>query len=61
MTQKDYVRLAAALLASRPPYHLTAALAAWGETVRAIADTLAEDNPRFNREKFYASCNPVGA
>ncbi len=55
MTRKDYVRLAAGLLTAR----LEAADAAEERGVeratRRLADALAGDNGRFDRERFYSA------
>lgn len=57
MTRKDYVLLADAL--NRAARNLTAAgltdhsaHTCWCECAATIADALAEDNPRFDRERF---------
>ena len=53
MTQRDYIRLAAALR-----YALEEARGSIGETtgvrkaIMVIEDTLAEERPQFNRAKF---------
>jgi hypothetical protein len=56
MTRRDYVSIASTLRRSQPfadePHHLDQ----WVTDVRAIADTLAADNPRFDRKRFYAAC-----
>jgi hypothetical protein len=56
MTRKHYITLAAALRRSQPfadePHHFDQ----WLDDVRAIANVLAADNPRFSRERFYAAC-----
>ena len=49
MTKKDYVLLANVI--ARLTHPLTV-----GETAVSIADSLAKDNPRFNREKFLQAC-----
>ncbi|MDE2101169.1 MAG: hypothetical protein KGL39_28230 [Patescibacteria group bacterium] len=57
MTRKDYVKLAAALHAERPigvvKTDAERGIVDMFELVsKRIADVLAEDNPRFNRERF---------
>lgn len=63
MTRKDYVRIAAALKAQRDNIEDTAYrrsedahewfVSGWEVTTRSIADALAADNPRFDRERFF--------
>lgn len=50
MTKKDYIKLAAVLKDTRDIEHDT-----WSAIVTRIANTCADDNPRFNRERFYAA------
>lgn len=58
MTRKDYNRIAAALRAVRESYspgwnpNLFRAL---DDVTAALAGTLAEDNPRFDRHRFAAA------
>lgn len=62
MTQKDYVKIAAALTAERDNMEATSYrrsddahhwfTAGWEVTVRKLADTLAADNSRFDRDRF---------
>lgn len=55
MTRKDYIRIAGAIRAVRESYspswnpNLFRAL---DDATLALAGTLAEDNPRFDRERF---------
>lgn len=58
MTRKDYVRLASALAGNkvRPIAGWENVHAQWCGDVLAIADALAADNPRFDRDRFYAAC-----
>lgn len=62
MTKKDYQAIAAALYRVRPaPECLAVAggaamLGQWAQDRNAIANVLAEDNPRFNRELFIEAC-----
>ena len=55
MTRKDYVAIAAALNAVNDPAdgNWAAAVSAVAE---AIADTMAADNPRFDRKRFLDAC-----
>ncbi len=61
MTRRDYVRIAAALREARPPYETSRAGAyeGWYRTVLALADTLALDNPRFSRDRFWTAADAV--
>ena len=58
MTRKDYVLIAEAMrearlwIADQTPN----AVAAWMIAVKALATALHRDNPRFDRERFYAAC-----
>ncbi len=72
MTRKHYVKIAAALLAERENMDATSYrrndeahrwfIAGWEVTVRKVADTLASDNPRFDRARFYVAAGllPTG-
>ncbi len=60
MTRKDYILIAEAVKASRPetphspddkPY-----LSQCFATANALARALANDNPRFDRERFLKAC-----
>lgn len=53
MTKKDYIKIAAALAYTRTVDHREV----WGVIVNEIADILAADNARFDRERFYAACS----
>ena len=63
MTRKDYIRLAGALKWTRPsnpvcPFRNAALVLEyqtkiWRDTVVSVADALAEDNSRFDRNRFY--------
>jgi hypothetical protein len=56
MTHKDYVRLARALVYSRPKDgEIWDAVNLWKGVRQQVATELAEDNPRFDRGKFYAA------
>ena len=61
MTRRDYVRIAAALAATRPTYEgdtFGRAIAdQWRADVLALADMLGTDNPRFDRDRF---CRAAG-
>lgn len=56
MITKDYERLVKALWYQKPglwPGH--AANSEWAADIRALADALASDNPRFDRTRFYTA------
>ncbi len=57
MTRKHYIVLAEALLMARPGGPRSAVRMAdqWRSDVIAIANALASDNPRFDRERFYTA------
>lgn len=61
MTRKDYVLLAGALRNARTGGNITDREAFWlsgfDEAVQALADALATDNYRFDREKFMEAVN----
>jgi hypothetical protein len=61
MTRKDYELIAGALNDQKPYFHQNPDK--WGEYQHcflacrdAIADALAADNPRFDRDKFLKAC-----
>lgn len=61
MTRKDYVALARAFAKVQPldsePHHFDQ----WADDVRAVADILEADNPRFDRLRFlYAAASTGG-
>lgn len=62
MTRKDYVLIADALkcvrtsAAGRDEGELEDRLAQWSEDCEAVADALANDNPRFDRDRFLKAC-----
>jgi len=59
MTRKDYVAIAGALKAQRYAYapHWDANLfRACNDNAKAIAEVLASDNPRFDRQRFLDAC-----
>jgi hypothetical protein len=58
-SRKDYVAIAAALKSQRESYapHWDKNLfRAMDDTCKAMAQVFANDNPRFDRAKFYAAC-----
>lgn len=58
MTRKDYVAIARAFAATRPPrtrVNLEDDFQ-WDEDRRAIVRVLAADNSRFDEERFLAAC-----
>ena len=59
MTRKDYEALAAALNGahvSLRAHFPVAAFQGWRVAVDHVADTLAADNPRFDRARFLKGC-----
>ncbi len=60
MTRKDYVLIAEALKNARPDPHGTTISRhrydGWHVSACALADALANDNPRFDRERFLKAC-----
>lgn len=64
MTRKDYIAFAEALrdvklaLAGflETPRHTRREMATWQACVVRVADVLADDNPRFDRERFFDAC-----
>lgn len=60
MTKKDYVRIASVLrgliAGCRATDQSDGSKLMWFSTVDAMAGMLAADNPRFDRDKFYAAC-----
>jgi hypothetical protein len=55
MTKKDYQAIARALY-SVAHGRTTGQMLLWHETRAAVADVLAADNPRFDRETFMLAC-----
>lgn len=57
MTKKDYELIARALKSTHQTVNVPTRVAQqWANDVCAIADALAQDNPRFDRERFLAAC-----
>lgn len=62
MSKKDYILLAQALKNGQPdsrliqPEYWQTACTQWKITVKFLSDSLAQDNPRFNRAKFLQAC-----
>lgn len=63
MTRKDYVALAAALRAARPPVIpgtnvITSEIArkVWYDCCTEVASVCAEGNPRFEASRFFDGC-----
>lgn len=50
MTRKDYVKIAAILLTAYGD------VTTINSIIRRIANMLSEDNPRFDRARFYQAC-----
>jgi len=62
MSRRDYVAIAAAFADSRRVVfaalvHKNAALAALDHAIYAMAGVFERDNPRFDRERFYAAAS----
>ena len=55
MTRKDYLVIAAALLAAKPVDNLGACVQ-WINDCREIASAFACDNNRFDRDRFFTAC-----
>lgn len=55
MTRKDYVAVAGAICNARAGVSRLNESAV-DYTAQCVADTLAADNPRFDREKFLIAC-----
>lgn len=57
MTRKDYTAISR-LIANHLPIHAPLDDSHLGSTrfINRLADYLADDNPRFDREKFIAAC-----
>ena len=54
MTRKDYIKFADALKAEKPGANWDPnKMVQWRLDVRAIAGVLAQDNGRFDKERFY--------
>ena len=51
MTKKDYVKIARVFESLKHGDQIT-----WRPLVERMANMLAADNPRFDRERFYAAC-----
>ena len=60
MTPKHYIALAAALNAMRPgPFLAKGRHLQYTADVQAIAKVLADDNPNFDRQRFYTAAGLV--
>lgn len=62
MSRRDYITIATAFAESRrialdALTHKRAALSALDLATFTLADALASDNPRFDRERFYAAAS----
>ena len=59
MTSKDYQKFVLVLRNKYAPVAAagkTPSYLLWRQIVHGVADVFAEDNPRFNRAKFYEAC-----
>ena len=60
MTRKDYIAIAEAFRVQQPrPLWSASRHAQYTQDVRAIAEVLAADNPRFDYVRFYAAAGLV--
>ena len=64
MTKKDYIKIAAALAQAGNTHFQyvptnAGARLQYEACVGRLADTLAADNPKFDRARFYAACGVV--
>lgn len=59
MTRKDYIIIARALQGAYPVPENSTPIQAWRGAVGAIADAIAKDNPRFDKDKFLLACQGV--
>jgi len=55
MTKKDYILLAGAMRRTRPVDQEPRSSVQWQMDLDEIIQTLYEENPRFNRERFIAA------
>ena len=57
MTKKDYIAIAQAISSQKPAQGSSGAqFEQWGDVANAIAGKLADDNPRFDRDRFLKAC-----
>ena len=58
MTRKDYVLIAEGFKNAFSAFTELSYSERWGmvKAARSVADTLAADNPRFDRERFLKAC-----
>ena len=56
MTRKDYILIAAALNSVRPHNHDFSDVVKCDAHAHAVAEALAQDNPRFDRARFLTAC-----
>ena len=54
MTRKDYVLLAAAFNRVKPVG--TRERGCWNNCIAEVAEALKEENPRFDKERFFKAC-----
>lgn len=60
MTRKDYELIARAIAGSAMSIPTDAQIVQRRFTATMVADALASDNPRFDREKFLKACGVAG-
>ena len=58
MTRKDYVKIAEVLRSANETHGKHGHWHVVHEIEQKLANVLAEDNPRFDRERFYKACEP---
>ncbi len=58
MTRRDYVLLSNALASTRPDFlRQPMSWRVWDQTIRAVANAIAQNNSTFNTDRFLAACN----
>jgi hypothetical protein len=61
MTKKDYVRIAAAIKLARGAGDSTGHFLGCFDVARVMAETLAQDNARFDKARFMEACGVMRA
>jgi hypothetical protein len=56
MSRKDYIKMAALLKAQREGIQNLESLKIVDSVIKATADMFAEDNPRFDRDRYLKAC-----
>ena len=60
MTKKDYIRIATAIKSGTPIPGAATAASVHYQVAHAMADTLEQENPHFDRSRFLAACGIQG-